>query len=490
MIPDIAPSVLAQFEAEVGSNGVVTAADDLAPHLTEWRGLYQGRASVMLAPADTAQAAGVMRLCLEHGIGVVPQGGNTGLVGGAIPHSTPAAPQVILSARRMNAVRELDAENYTITVEAGCLLSEVQAEAERADRFFPLSLAAEGSCQVGGNVATNAGGTNVLRYGNMRDLVLGLEVVLPDGRVFEALRGLRKDNTGYDLKQLFIGSEGTLGFITAVTCKLFPRPRSVATALAAVPDAESAIDLHSRARPALGDQLVAFELVSRLAMDLVLEHIPDTRNPLSDPGDWYVLLELGSSIPGQSADDALEAFLADGMQAGLVQDAVLAKTGAHREAFWRLRHVISEAEKLAGAGFKHDISVPLSRVAEFMRRGEAIAARQVPGVLVVAFGHLGDGNLHFNLTQPPGMDREAFMSLREAVSREIHSAAVELGGSFSAEHGIGDLKRAELERLTGSVELDLMRAVKGAVDPSGIMNPGKIFPIIGPGDADGSQQDE
>ncbi len=478
MVGDLPDSLLERFSVVVGQAGLVTEAGELAPHLADWRGLYHGKAPLMIAPASAAEAAEVIKICLAERIGVVPQGGNTGLVGGAIPHSTAAAPQILLSAGRMKAIRDVDAENYTLTAEAGCLLADVQAAAERADRLFPLSLAAEGSCQLGGNVSTNAGGTNVLRYGNTRDLVLGLEVVLPDGRLFEGLQGLRKDNTGYDLKQLFIGAEGTLGFITAVTCKLFPRPRSVATAMVAVADPDAAIRLYGQARQALGDQLVAFEFIGRLAMELVLTHIPDTHNPLSDTPAWYVLLELGSAGEGQDAEHRLEALLATSMDMGLVSDGVLAQTGAHRDAFWRLRHSISEAEKLAGAGIKHDISVPLSRVAEFLQAGERLAVERIPGVLVVAFGHLGDGNLHFNLNQPPGMDQDAFVALWDEISHEIHSIAVGLGGSFSAEHGIGSLKRDELERLTADVELDLMRAVKAALDPVGIMNPGKLLPII------------
>jgi FAD/FMN-containing dehydrogenase len=475
---DLSTSQLERFAAIVGQDGLVTDAVELAPYLTEWRGLYHGKTPCMITPASAEEVARVMNICTTEQIAVVPQGGNTGLVGGAIPHSTPAAPQILLSARRLHAIRDLDAANYTVTAEAGCLLADVQAAAERADRLFPLSLAAEGSCQLGGNISTNAGGTNVLRYGNTRDLVLGLEVVLPDGRLFEGLQGLRKDNTGYDLKQLFIGAEGTLGFVTAATCKLFPRPRSVATAMVAVADPEAAIRLHSQARQALGEQLVAFELISPAASQLVLAHIPGTRNPLSDTRSWTVLVELGSTGEGLDAEQRLEGFLAAGMDTGLVIDGALAQTGAHRDAFWHLRHSISEAEKLAGAGIKHDISLPLSRVVEFLQQAEAVANQHIPDVLVVVFGHLGDGNLHFNLNQPPTMAREPFMAHWDSVSHEIHSIAVDLGGSFSAEHGIGTLKRDELGRLTDDVEIDLMRAVKAALDPVGIMNPGKILPII------------
>ncbi len=473
MASDITHSVLAELVAVTGESGVLTDPEGLEPYLTEWRGLYRGRTPAMFSPRTTAEAGAILRLCHKHRIGVVPQGGNTGLVGGAVPDSTPDQPQLLLSARRLTRIREIDADNYTITAEAGCTLADVQRAAEAADRYFPLSLAAEGSCQLGGNLSTNAGGTNVLRYGNARDLVLGLEVVLADGRIWDGLRGLRKDNTGYDLKQLFIGAEGTLGFITAATCKLFPRPRSVATAFVAIADAATAIALQSRARGRLGDQLVAFELINRLAIDFVLAHIPGTRDPLAAEYPWYVLLELASS--GEDADRAMEAFLARELESGRLADGVVAASMAQRQALWHLRHSISEAQKKAGAGIKHDISVPVSRIGEFLSKAVPLVERRIPGVQVVTFGHLGDGNLHFNLNQPSGMAADAFLGLRERVSQDVHSVAVELGGSFSAEHGIGMLKRRDLARWRGGVELELMRSVKAALDPRGIMNPGKVL---------------
>jgi FAD/FMN-containing dehydrogenase len=360
-------------------------------------------------------------------------------------------------------------------VEAGCILADLQNAAADADRFFPLSLAAEGSCQIGGNIATNAGGTNVLRYGNTRDLVMGLEVVLADGRIFNGLRGLRKDNAGYDLKQLFIGAEGTLGFITAATCKLFPRPRSVATAWAAVTDPEAAIRLNSEARRLLGDQLIALELINRLAVDLVLEHIPASRNPLNEPSDWVLLLELGSAGSGAAADTALEAFLARALDEGLVTDVMLAQNISQRDELWHIRHNISAAQKIAGAGIKHDISVPVSRLGEFLQSAHQYATERVPGIKVVAFGHLGDGNLHFNLNQPDNMRPDQFTGLWTEISTAIHTLVAELGGSFSAEHGVGALKSDELVRLRGGVELALMKQIKAALDPTGIMNPGKVL---------------
>ncbi len=472
---DLSPELLQRFTAIVGAAGMVTEVAALAPALSEWRGLYTGCAPALIAPATTAEVAAILAICHAEGIGVVPQGGNTGLVGGAVPASTPEQPEVLLSARRMTAVRELDADNYTITVDAGCLLADVQTAVAAVDRFFPLSLAAEGSCQIGGNVATNAGGTNVLRYGNTRDLVMGLEVVLADGRIYDGLRGLRKDNAGYDLKQLFIGAEGTLGFITAVTCKLFPRPRSVATAWVAIPGPEAAIQLNSEARRLLGDQLIALELINGQAIEMTLKYIAGTRDPLQESGDWVLLLELGSAEPGTAADSGLEAFLASALDAGLATDAVLAQSVAQRDALWHIRHSISEAQKLAGAGIKHDISVPVSRIGEFLSLASQYATERIPGVRIVAFGHLGDGNLHFNLNQPDNMERDQFVALWDEISMAVHTLAAELGGSFAAEHGVGTLKSGELERLRGGVELALMKQVKQALDPHGIMNPGKLF---------------
>jgi FAD/FMN-containing dehydrogenase len=475
MNADLSPALLKRFKAIVGSAGIVTDADALAPALTEWRGLFAGRTPALIAPATPAEVAKILAICQQERIGVVPQGGNTGLVGGAMPASTPERAEILLSARRMNAIRDLDPDNYTITVEAGCILADIQAAATDADRFFPLSLGSEGSCQIGGNISTNAGGTNVLRYGNTRDLVMGLEVVLADGRILSGLRGLRKDNTGYDLKQLFIGAEGTLGFITAATCKLFPQPRSIAAAWVAVPNPEAAMRLNSKARRLLGDQLIALELINRLALDMVLATIADTRDPLDPSGDWSMLLELGSTEPGVAADVQLEAFLAAAIKEGIVTDAMLAQSDSQRDDLWRIRHSISEAQKNTGAGIKHDISVPVSRIGEFLLQAQQFALERVPGIKVVAFGHMGDGNLHYNLNQPDHMERNEFLAYWEEISMGIHTLAAELGGSFSAEHGIGVLKVGELARLRGGVELELMQQLKLTLDPHGIMNPGKLF---------------
>ncbi len=474
MIPDIKAELVREFEAIVGSAGIVTEQDRLAPHLAEPRGLFHGKASVMVMPATTDEAAAVIRLCHRHRIGVVPQGGNTGLVGGAMIQSSVDAPQLLLSASRLTKVRELDAPNYTVTAEAGCILADLQRRAQDADRLFPLSLAAEGSCQLGGNLSTNAGGTNVLRFGNARDLVLGLEVVLPDGRVFEALRGLRKNNTGYDLKHLFIGAEGTLGFITAATLKLFPQPGGVATALVAVKDPESAVALYDQARSKLGDELVAFELLSRLALELALASQDESRDPLDEPYPWYVLMELASARDHQTTENAIESFMHECLEGGIVQNGVVAQSEIQREHLWQLRHLVSEAQGRLGASIKHDISVPVSKIAVFIQQAVARVQELAAGCRVVAFGHLGDGNIHFNVSQPEDLSAEAFLDQWEVVNREVHGIAVALGGSFSAEHGIGLLKLDELKYFGHNVELALMKTVKAALDPDGIMNPGKL----------------
>jgi D-lactate dehydrogenase (cytochrome) len=447
----------------------------MQPYLAEWRGLYAGRALAVALPETTDAAAAVVRACANHRVAIVPQGGNTGLVGGAVGQSTAEHPQIILSARRLTRIRKVDAENYAITAEAGCVLSAVQAAAMEADRFFPLSLAAEGSCQLGGNISTNAGGINVLRYGTARDLVLGLEVVLPNGAVMNGLRALRKDNTGYDLKQLFIGAEGTLGFITAATCKLFPAPNGMATALVAVASPDEAIRLYGEVRARLGDELIAFELMGESALELVSRHMTGISVPLPGEHPWYVLLELAGARVAAEIYSALEQFLSSAAEQGFILDAIVAQTGAQREALWRVRHAIPEAQRVEGRAIKHDISVPVAAVGRFLAEAGTLGHRLLPGTRVIAFGHLGDGNMHFNLTQPRELDTEAFLGRWESVSHGIHALAVSMGGSFSAEHGVGLLKRAELRHFRTPVELSLMRTLKTAVDPHNIMNPGKML---------------
>ncbi len=456
----------------VGAKGLITDPGEMAPHLEELRGRYRGAALALVKPASTAEVAEVVSLAAAAKMPVVPQGGNTGLVGGQVPPEHGRALLVNLS--RMNRIRSLDPVDSTITVEAGCLLASVQAAAAEAERLFPLSLAAEGSCQIGGNLSTNAGGIHVLRYGNMRELVLGLEVVLPDGRVWDGLRRLRKDNTGYDLKQLFIGAEGTLGIITTAVLRLFPAPAQKATAFIGLAQVEHAMAILERARAVAGDQLDCVELMPRLGLEFTLRHIPDTTDPLGDPHPWYLLLELASGKAGNHLAETLEALLAEAYDDGLIGDAALAASAAQTAAFWRLREGMSEAQKPEGGSIKHDISVPVSRIPEFLARAVPLVEEMIPGVRPVPFGHLGDGNLHFNLTQPAGGDREAFLARWEEVNRAVHELVMEMGGSISAEHGIGRMKVEEMKHFKSAVEIELMARVKAALDPDNLMNPGKV----------------
>ncbi len=457
----------------LGNKAVVSETEAMAPFLAEQRGRYQGVAPFVVRPASTAEVATAVRLCAEAGVPVVPQGGNTGLVAGGIPFAEDGA--VLLSLGRLNRIREVNATDYSITVEAGCILQQVQEAAERADRLFPLSLGAEGSCQIGGNLSTNAGGVHVLRYGNARDLVLGLEVVLPDGRIWDGLRALRKDNTGYALKHLFVGAEGTLGIITAACLKLFPRPAETAVAFVAVRDPAAAVELLGRSRAATGDRVNAFELIPRIGLDFALKHVAGIEDPLQEPSAWYVLVELASGRADGTLRENLEDFLATAVEDGLVSDAALAANQRQAQAFWAIREGMVEAQKFEGGSIKHDVSVAVSKVPDFIARATALVEEMVPGIRPVSFGHVGDGNVHFNLSQPVDADREAFLARWEEVNEAVHELVVEMGGSISAEHGIGRLKLAENARFKSAVELDLMRAVKQALDPRGLMNPGKVI---------------
>ena len=474
-MPDAAimPAVIERLKAAVGPAGVVDEAAAMAPYLTDWRGLVHGRAALVVRPATTAEVAAVVRACAEAGVGIVPQGGNTGLVGGSVPDA--GGGTIVLSLSRMNRIRGLDAPNFTITVEAGCVLQAVQQAAETARLLFPLSLGAEGSCQIGGNLATNAGGTAVLRYGNARDMVLGLEVVLPDGAVWDGLGALRKDNAGYDLKQLFLGSEGTLGVITAAVLKLFPRPQRSETALVALVDPAAATRLLADLRQATGDAVTSFEYIHRAGFDLVFAHIPDSVDPFATPHRHYALVELAGGDADDGLRSALEAVLGRALEGGDVHDAVVADSGQQARRLWALRETISEAQLKAGPAIKHDVSVSVSRVPEFLERAGRAVAEAMPEAIVVAFGHIGDGNVHFNLSPRPNADPAAFLARSEAVSRIVHDIAAAMDGSFSAEHGIGVLKRDALRRYKSPVELDLMRRLKAALDPDRIMNPGKLL---------------
>lgn len=458
----------------LGPDVVLTDPTDIAPFLTDHRQLFRGRALAVVVPRTVEQISRVVRLCNEHGIGVVPHGGNTSYCGGATPDDS--GRQIVLSLRRLNRIRSVDALNYSLVAEAGCILADVQRAADDAERFFPLSLGSEGTCQIGGNLSTNAGGLSVLRYGMMRDLVLGLEVVLADGRVLSSLSALRKDNTGYDIKSLFLGAEGTLGIITAASLKLFPKVRSSATAFAAVPDVRSAVDLLARLRESSGDRVSSFELIPRIGIDLTAQHIPGVTDPLQKPYSWYVLCELTSARGADPLDAVMEEALASALEDSLVLDAVLSRNERERAALWRLRESIPEAQRIDGASLKHDISVAITALPDFVERASAWVLANVPDGRLVVYGHVGDGNLHFNLNhQTPGSNRDAFLAREPAIKRAIHDLVREFGGSFSAEHGIGKLKVEELERYASPVELDLMRAVKQALDPNGVLNPGKVL---------------
>jgi FAD/FMN-containing dehydrogenase len=464
--------LLSALSAIVGARNVITDADDKAPYLREWRDLYRGTSRAVVRPASTAEVAAIIGLANATGTPVVPQGGNTGLVGGQIPVTD--GREIILSLTRMDKVRAINAAGDTLTVEAGVTLSQAQEAADSADRLFPLSLASEGSCTIGGNLSTNAGGTAVIAYGNMRDLCLGLEVVLPDGRIWNGLRQLRKDNTGYDLKNLFIGAEGTLGVITAAVLKLFPKPKARATGFVATPDPAAALKLLHLARAMTGGLVTTFELLPRIGIDYVLRHAPDTRDPLAASSPWYVLLELSSQAE-TGIDELLQNVLAQAFEDGLITDAALAASLDQRDAFWRLREALSEVQRFEGGSIKHDVSVPVALVPAFLDEGIAAVEALVSGCRPVPFGHLGDGNIHFNVSQPVGADKAAFLARWDEVNTLVHGIVARYGGSISAEHGIGRLKKHLLPQVKDPVEMDLMRAIKATLDPRSLMNPGAVL---------------
>jgi len=463
----------AQLREILGADAVLTAAADCAPFLTDHRRLYQGAALAVALPRSVAQVSQLLALCHAQRVGVVPHGGNTSYCGGATADES--GRQLVLSLKRLNRIRSVAAANYSLIAEAGCVLAQVQRAADEADRCFPLSLGSEGSCQIGGNLSTNAGGLSVLRYGMMRDLVLGLEVVLADGRVLPALSALRKDNTGYDVRGLFLGAEGTLGVITAASLRLFPKIRARATALAAVPEVRAAVELLGRLRDASSDRVSSFELIPRIGIELTTRHIAGVSDPLDRSYPWYVLCELGASRAADPLEALLEEALGGALSAGVVLDAAVARSERERAALWKLRESIPEAQRLHGAGLKHDVSVPVAALPQFVTRASLWVSANVPDGMLVVYDHVGDGNLHFNLSVAPGAQRERFLAREEPVRRAIHDLVSEFGGSFSAEHGIGRLKVGELERYTSPVELALMRALKRALDPHGIMNPGKVL---------------
>ena len=461
------------LRAIVGDDGLIAPGAPSEPYLTDHRHLYRGRALAVVRPRSVGEVSQVLALCHARRVGVVPHGGNTSYCGGATPDDS--GTQLVLALSRMNRIRSIDPQNDSLVAEAGCLLAQVQAAADAAERLFPLSLGSEGSCQIGGNLSTNAGGTNVLRYGMMRELVLGLEVVLADGRVLHALAGLRKDNTGYDVKSLFLGAEGTLGVITAAALKLFPRIRARATALVAVAHVRAAVALLGRLRSASSDRVSSFEIIPRSALELTARHIPHVADPFGTPHPWYALCELSSSRAADPLDELLEEALGAALTQGEVRDAVLARSERERDALWRIRDNIPEAQRREGAGLKHDISVPVSRLADFVERAAPWIEAHVPEGRLIAYGHAGDGNLHFNVSALPGADASRLLARADAVRRAVHDLVRDFGGSFSAEHGIGRLKVEELERYTSPVELSLMRSIKQQLDPHHIMNPGKVL---------------
>ena len=463
--------LLAALMQIVGADNVLTAEADLQPCLTDWRGRYRGAAQALVRPGNSEEVAAVVQACAATATPIVPQGGNTSLCGAATPDASGQA--IVLSLSRLNRIRAVDAANHTITVEAGCTLQAVQEAAAAVGCLFPLALASEGTCQIGGNLSTNAGGVQVLRYGNMRELTLGLEVVLASGERWDGLRGLRKDNTGYDLKQLFIGAEGTLGVITAAVLKLFPRPAVQQTAWIAIPHSAAALALLASAQDRFDARLTAFELISDVALDLVVQHIPGSRAPLAC-APCYVLCEISGSAE-DGLERALEDWLEQHLATGQAHDAVVAKSEAQARQLWHLRESISEAQKIDGVSIKHDIAVPVSRIPEFLARADAALGAAFPGVRIVAFGHVGDGNLHYNLSRAQHEANQDFLARQPEVNRIVHDLVHALGGSISAEHGLGQLKREEIQRYKSALELETMRSLKRTLDPQGLMNPGKVI---------------
>lgn len=475
-MPDthLPPALRDQLAAILGPRGLLTDAADLAPHLADWRGLYQGAALAVARPATTEEVAAVIRLCAETGTPVVPQGGNTSMVGGATPDET--GRHLVLSLQRMNRLRALDAADMTMTVDAGMVLKTAQTLAADAGCLFPLSLGAEGTATIGGVLSTNAGGNTTVRYGNARELMLGIEAVLPDGTIWNGLRRLRKDNTGYALRHLLVGAEGTLGIVTGAVLRLFPRPRDAAVAFCAVADEDAALGLFRRFRERDESAVRAFEYMSGLGVDFAIRHIEGVSLPLGARADHYVLVDLASPRPDAGLREMAETVLAEAMEAGEVLDAALAESEAQAQKIWRIREEHPEAQKREGASVKNDVSVPVSRVPEMIRRCSAALVALIPGSRPVPFGHIGDGNIHMNLEQPEGMDPAAFLARGHDIMDCVNAIVRDLDGSFSAEHGVGRLKTDMMEAWRGGAELAAMRAIKAALDPKGIMNPGKVLP--------------
>ena len=465
--------VVTRLKAVVGPTGYLETAADVAPYCRSWRDDWQGQVPLVLRPNATDEVAEIVRVCAAAGVAIIPQGGNTGLTGAAQPHADMS--EVIVSMSRMHRIRAIDLANDTITVEAGAVLKGIQMAADAAGRLFPLSLGAEGSCQIGGNISTNAGGVQVLRYGNTRALVLGLEVVLADGSIWNGLRGLRKDNTGYDLKQLMIGAEGTLGIITAAVLRLFPKPTATETAWVAIDGPEAGVALLGHMLDRMGDTISAFELIGRRIIDFLLAGVPGHDDPMPAVHPWYVLLNVTSQGPPGSLFGPLSDALAHASDSGTIRDAVIAGSGAQAARLWRMREGLVEAQVSAGGSIAHDVSVPVSRIAEFIERADRALIGAYPGIRPCAFGHVGDGNIHYNPVRPPDWDGARYRQERGNINRIVHDIVADLGGSISAEHGIGQARLDELEHYKTATELGLMRALKCALDPNGIMNPGKVL---------------
>jgi FAD/FMN-containing dehydrogenase len=471
--PAVPQDVLARFVEIVGDRHAINDATDQEPYLVEWRDLYRGRTPLVLRPGSTAEVAAIMSLATETGTVIIPQGGNTGLVGAQVPDASDT--ELVLSLGRLNKIRNVDPAGDAMTVEAGVILDAVHHAADAVDRLFPLTLGSQGSCTIGGNLASNAGGTSVIAYGNAKDLVLGLEVVLPTGEVIEGLRSLRKDNAGYDMKHLFLGSEGTLGVITAAVIKLFPKPKATEVAFVGVGSTEDALTLLGLAKRLAGSQLTAFEIMPRRLLEFSIQHIAGTRDPLETPAPWYLLVEISVGSTEEAARTLIESVLEQGFEAGLVSDATIAANLKQRADFWKIRHEMSDVQKFEGGSIKHDVSLPVASVPAFLARAVPAVEALVPGCRPVPFGHMGDGNIHFNVTQPIGADKQAYLARWEEMNAVVHGIVTDMHGSIAAEHGVGRLKRDLLPGVRSEAEMGLMRRLKAMMDPAGILNPGRVI---------------
>ena len=467
--------LLDRFAAIVGEKHAVRDPAEIAPHLVENRGLYHGASPMLLKPGSVEEVSAILKLASETGTAIVPQTGNTGLVGGQTPRE--GGSDIILSLERMNRVRDIDPVGNTMIVDGGCILADVHKAAAEHGRMFPLSLGSEGSCRIAGNLSTNAGGTAVLAYGNMRQLCLGLEVVLPTGEIWNGLRRLKKDNTGYDLRDLFIGAEGTLGVITGAVLKLFPQPLGHQVAFAGLQSVDDALTLFKNASSLCGTALTGFELMPRIGVEFTTRHIPGVRDPLETVHPWYVLIDISTSDSVETAERMMTTLLEQGYEAGLIQDATIASSEAQQKAIWHMRESMSDAQKPEGGSIKHDVSVPVAQIPQFMAEAEKAVVAAMPGARVCAFGHMGDGNIHYNISQPVGADKAEFIGRWREINKIVHGLVLQHGGSISAEHGIGQLKRDELASIRSEIEIDLMRRIKTAFDPAGIMNPGKVLKV-------------